>query len=87
MYSTLNRRGNGRFHVVLTWNTRGVFVGCSIYYRSHKRKKKRPDVDSIFNHSIMLIELMNQKIISNKKTSSVCDTSCRSEKSANNLDI
>ena len=24
MYSTLKRRGNGRFHVVSTWNTRGV---------------------------------------------------------------
>ena len=27
MYSTLIRRGNGRFHVVSTWNTHGVFVG------------------------------------------------------------
>ena len=27
MYFTLKRRGNGRFHVDLTWNTRGVFVG------------------------------------------------------------
>ena len=27
MYSTLKRRGNGRFHVVSSWNTRGVFVG------------------------------------------------------------
>ena len=26
VYSTLKRRGNSRFHVVLTWNTRGVFV-------------------------------------------------------------
>ena len=26
--STLKRRGNGRFHVVSTWNRRGVFVGC-----------------------------------------------------------
>ena len=25
--STLKRRGNGRFHVVSTWNPRGVFVG------------------------------------------------------------
>ena len=25
--STLIRRGNGRFHVVSTWNPRGVFVG------------------------------------------------------------
>ena len=27
VYSTLKRRGNIRFHVVSTWNTRGVFVG------------------------------------------------------------
>ena len=25
--STLKQRGNGRFHVVSTWNSRGVFVG------------------------------------------------------------
>ena len=25
--STLKRRGNGRFHVVSTWNPHGVFVG------------------------------------------------------------
>ena len=27
MYSTLKSRGNKCFHVVSTWNTRGVFVG------------------------------------------------------------
>ena len=27
MASTLNRRGNERFHVVSTWNPRGMFVG------------------------------------------------------------
>ena len=27
MDSTLKRRGNDRFHVVSTWNPRGVFVG------------------------------------------------------------
>ena len=26
VYSTLKRRGNGRFHVVSTWNTGGVFL-------------------------------------------------------------
>ena len=26
VYSTLKRRGNGRFHVVSTWNTRGVLA-------------------------------------------------------------
>ena len=25
VYSTLKRRGNGRFYVVSMWNTRGVF--------------------------------------------------------------
>ena len=25
--STLKRRGNGRFHIVSTWNPRGVFAG------------------------------------------------------------
>ena len=27
VYSTLKQRGNDRFHVVSTWNTRGVFAG------------------------------------------------------------
>ena len=27
VYSTLKRRGNDRFHLVSTWNARGVFVG------------------------------------------------------------
>ena len=27
MYSMLERRGKGRFHVVSMWNTRGVFAG------------------------------------------------------------
>ena len=27
VYATLKRRGNDRFHVVSTWNTRGVLVG------------------------------------------------------------
>ena len=27
VYSTLKQRGSIRFHVVSTWNTRGVFVG------------------------------------------------------------
>ena len=26
LYFTLKRRGDGHFHVVSTWNTRGVFV-------------------------------------------------------------
>ena len=27
VYSTLKQYGNGRFHVVSTWNARGVFEG------------------------------------------------------------
>ena len=30
MDSTLKRRGNDRFHVVSTWNLRGVFVGWKV---------------------------------------------------------
>ena len=30
MYSTLKRRGNVRFHVISTWNTRGVVVESMI---------------------------------------------------------
>ena len=66
-----------------------------------REKKKRPNVESIFNHiakssatstnrdvvESILIELINQKITSNKKTSSGCDSFYRSEKSANNPDI
>ena len=34
VYSTLKRRGKGLFHVISTWNTRGVFVGMLVcgYY-------------------------------------------------------
>ena len=32
VYSTLKRRGNGRFHVNSTWNTREVFVGFKLIY-------------------------------------------------------
>ena len=31
VYSTLKRRGSGCFHVVSTWNTRGVFVGYVVF--------------------------------------------------------
>ena len=30
--SPLKQRGNDRFHVVSTWNPRGVFVGKAIYH-------------------------------------------------------
>ena len=66
-----------------------------------REKKKRPDVDSIFNHiakssatniesdvvESVLGELINQKIISNKKTSSSCNSFYRAEKSDNNSNI
>ena len=29
--STLKRRGNGHFHVVSTWNPRGVFAGFQVF--------------------------------------------------------
>ena len=39
VYSTLKRRGNERFHVVSTWNTRGVFVGnIGFWFGSFVRK-------------------------------------------------
>ena len=34
MDSTLKRRGNGRFHVVSTWNPREVFVGKDLTFRN-----------------------------------------------------
>lgn len=30
VYSTLQQRENGRFHVISAWNTRGVFVGKAV---------------------------------------------------------
>ena len=38
-YSTLKRRGNGRFHVVSTWNTREVFVGMYMYMYNIEKLK------------------------------------------------
>ena len=77
---------NSKYHV--------TYVIHPTYYKIHvlyakdniREKKKRPDVDSIFNHiatssatnidrdvvESVLGELINQKIISNKKTSSGC---------------
>ena len=66
-----------------------------------REKKKHPDVDSIFNHiakssatnidrdvvESILIELINQKIILNKKASSGCDSFYRSKKSPDNSEI
>ena len=42
MYSTLKRLGNGRFHVVSTWNTRGVLVGMAQV--PEKKKKAEPNI-------------------------------------------
>ena len=66
-----------------------------------REKKKRSDVDSTFNHIAkisatnidrdvvrgILTELINQKIILNKKTSSDCDYLYSSEKSANSSNV
>ena len=55
VYSALMRRWNDRFHVVSTWNTRGVFVGellnkmqTSKYYQWKKRLKARKLFSNIF---------------------------------------
>ena len=42
MDSTLKRRGNDRFHVVSTWNPRGVFVGLLFMLKKvlYKQKQK-----------------------------------------------
>ena len=41
VYATFKRRGNNRFHVVSTWNTRGVFVGYFLIMRCHQKKVLR----------------------------------------------
>ena len=38
MYSTLKRRGNGRFHAVSTWNTRGTFLSSISLSRQYSGK-------------------------------------------------
>ena len=38
VYSTLKRRGNGRFQVVSTWNTRGVFLGIVVSYYEQQQQ-------------------------------------------------
>ena len=38
MYSKLKRRGNGRFHVFSTWNTRAVFVGRFLEKKKQQQK-------------------------------------------------
>ena len=45
VYSTLKRRGNDRFHVISTWNTRGVFVGS---IKETRKSKKRLSMQTIF---------------------------------------
>ena len=87
------------------WKYHVTYVIHPTYYKTHvlsakdniREKKKRPDVDSIFNHiakssatnidrdvvESVLGELINQKIISNKKTSSGCVSFYRAEKSDN----
>ena len=50
MYSTLKRRGNERFQVVSTWNTRGVFVGKgSVFIKLQVSKLKNEFLDNYFS--------------------------------------
>ena len=57
MDSTLKRCGNGRFHVVSTWNPSGVFVGLfvgnmRVYRTENIIHQKTPDTLTIETHSI-----------------------------------
>ena len=36
VYSMLKRRANVRFHIVSTWNTRGVFLGMFLNLQKNK---------------------------------------------------
>ena len=45
--STLKRCGNGRFHVVSTWNPRGVFVGWILYKLENSDDKVMIFTDSL----------------------------------------
>ena len=44
--SMLKRRGNGRFHVVSTWNPRGAFVG--VLHKSSWEKLLATDITFIY---------------------------------------
>ena len=57
MDSTLKRCGNGRFHVVSTWNPSGVFVGLFVGNMRVSRTEniihqETPDTLTIETHSI-----------------------------------
>ena len=41
MDSTLKRRRNDRFHVVSTWNPRGVFVGYTFKENNNGKTNQR----------------------------------------------
>ena len=51
--STLKRRGNDRFHVVSTWNTRGVFVGT--IQKIYSKMFSRPCANS--RHDVTTFEI------------------------------
>ena len=61
VYSTLKRRRNGCFHVVLTWNTRGVSVGfvlSLLQFTALNRIVQSLTAQTIFlNSSLVLIQL------------------------------
>ena len=61
--STLKRRGSGRFHVVSTWNTRGVFVGINFEYSNF----------NIENYSVSVdVKLLLTRMLANNWNKLVC---------------
>ena len=98
---TLKLLTNNMINRTLPLTDQTLHLLLTKYPGNIRKKKRRPDVDSVFNHiakssatnidrgivESTLTELINQKIISNKKTSSGCDSLHRSQKSANNWNI
>ena len=56
MDCTLKRRGNSRYHVVSTWNPRGVFVGSGANTLTHDKVIKRS-----FNNNNLAIATIKSK--------------------------
>ena len=59
VYSTLKRRGSGRFHVVSTWNTRGMFVGYNSVYVWEKTGQRT----SVFWNTLRCVLLWRTSMI------------------------
>ena len=79
MDSTLKRRGNERFHVVSTWNPRGMFVGLLlrievmiIYISIEEDIVTETSLDKIFgNYRQVLSFSLNSKVIISNELSSI----------------